>query len=163
MAISKFDPEEPTSGKTVKFFVSHENFHTISSEMRRQTASRSERLLKAPVKAQSIPTRDGFEIAQASRRLGLTQEQLAAALNVTIQTLRNWQNGQDAKRMSSKTGDLHELLSRMDEYVIAPKEKAWLSAPLEAFGGRSPQELITERRSRELVVEFDRLREAQPV
>ena len=163
MTLSKFDPEEPTSGKTVKFFVSHENFHTISSEMRRQTASRLERLLKAPAKAQSIPARDGFEIVQASRRLGLTQEQLAAALKVTIQTMRNWENGQDAKRMRSKTRDLRELLSRMDDYVVASKEKAWLSAPLEALGGRSPQELITECRIRELVVEFDRLREAQPV
>ncbi len=65
--------------------------------------------------------------------------------------------------MSSKTRDLRELLSCLDHYVVAPKEKAWLSAPLEAFGGRSLQELITEGRIRELVVEFDRLREAQPV
>lgn len=147
----------------VKFFVSHENFHTISSEMRRQTASRLQRLLKAPEKARSIPASDGFEIVQASRRLGLTREQLAAALNVTIQTLRNWQNGQDAKRMSSKTRDLRELLSRMDDYVVASNQEEWLSSPLEAFGGRSPRELITEGRIREMVIEFDRLREAQPV
>lgn len=82
---------------------------------------------------------------------------------MTIQMLRNWENGQDVARMSSKTRDLRELLSRMDDYVVAPKEKAWLSAPLEALGGRSPQELITEYRIRELVVEFDRLRQAQPV
>lgn len=56
-----------------------------------------------------------------------------------------------------------ELLSRMDDYVVALNQKEWLSSPLEAFGGRSPQELITEGRIRELVVEFDRLREAQPV
>lgn len=163
MTIAKFDPEEPTSGKMVKFFVSHENVHIISSEMRRQIASRLERQLKAPIKKQSIPARDGFEIVQASRRLGLTQEQLAAALNVTIQTVRNWENGQDAKRMSSKTRDLRELLTRMDDYVVAFDQKEWLSSPLDAFGGRSPQELITEGRIRELVVEFDRLREAQPV
>ena len=48
--------------------------------------------------------------------------------------------------MSSKTRDLRELLSRMDDYVVAPKEKAWLSASLEAFGGRTPQELIAEGR-----------------
>ncbi len=163
MTLSKFDPEEPTSGKTVKFFVSHENFHTISLEMRRQTASRLEPLLKAPVRAQLIPVRDGFEIAEASRRLGLTKVRLAAALNVTIQTLRNWENGLDAKRMCSKTRDLHELLSRLDDYVVALSQKEWLSSPLEAFGGRTPRELITEGRIRKLVVEFDRLREAQPV
>ena len=115
------------------------------------------------LKAQATPAPAGFEIAEAGRRLGLTQEQLAAALNVTIQRLRNRENGQDAKRMSSKTRVLRELLSRMDDYVVAPKEKAWLSAPLEALGGRSAQELITEGRIRELVAEFDRLREAQPV
>jgi transcriptional regulator with XRE-family HTH domain len=115
--------------------------------MRRQTASRLEPLLKAPVKAQSIPAPDGFEIVQAGRRLGLTQEQLATALGVTIRTLLRWENGQDAKQMSSKTRDLRELLSRMDNYVVAPKEKAWLSSPLEAFGGRSPQELITKAKS----------------
>jgi DNA-binding transcriptional regulator YiaG len=97
-----------------KFFVSHENSHTISSEMRRQIASPLERMLKAPANAQSIPAREGFEIVQASGRLGLTREQLAAAVNVTIQTLRNWENGQDAKRMSSKTRGLRQLLSRID-------------------------------------------------
>lgn len=147
----------------VDFFVLHENFHTISLERRKQTASRLQRLLKVPGKAQSIPARDGFEIVQASRRLGLTREQFAAALNVTIQTLRNWQNGQDAKRMSSKTRDLRELLSRMNDYVVASNQEEWLSSPPEAFAGRSPQELITEGRIREIVAEFDRLREAQPV
>ncbi len=76
---------------------------------------------------------------------------------MTIQTLRIWEAGQGTKHMSRKTRDLREVLSRMDDYVVAPKEKAWLSAPLEAFGGRSPQELITEGRIREMVVEFDRL------
>ncbi len=65
--------------------------------------------------------------------------------------------------MSSKTRDLRELLSCMDDYLVASKERAWLLAPREALCGRSPQELITKGRIRELVVEFDRLREAQPV
>lgn len=86
-----------------------------------------ERPLKAPARAQRTPARDGFEIAQASRRLGLTKVQLAASLNVTIQTLQNRENGQDTKRMSSKTRDLRELLSRMDEYVVALNQKEWLS------------------------------------
>jgi hypothetical protein len=51
----------------------------------------------------------------------------------------------------------------MEDYVVAPKEKEWLSSPLEAFTGRTPQELITNGRIRDLVVEFDRLREGQPV
>ncbi len=51
----------------------------------------------------------------------------------------------------------------MDDYVVAPKEKEWLSSPLEAFAGRTPQQLIADGRIRGLVVEFDRLREGQTV
>jgi hypothetical protein len=51
----------------------------------------------------------------------------------------------------------------MDDYVVAPKEKVWLSSPLEAFAGRTPQQLITDGRIRDLVIEFDRLSEGQPV
>ena len=65
--------------------------------------------------------------------------------------------------MYKKTRDLRELLSRMDDYVVTPKEKDWLSSPLEAFAGRTPQELISEGRIRDLVVEFDRLREGQHI
>ncbi len=65
--------------------------------------------------------------------------------------------------MSKKTRDLRELLSRMDDYVVAPEEKAWLSSPLEAFDGKTPQQLITDGRIRDLVIEFDRLSEGQPV
>jgi len=55
------------------------------------------------------------------------------------------------------------LLSRMDDYVVAPKEKEWLSSPLKAFAGQTPKELIADGRIRDLVVEFDRMREGQPV
>ena len=65
--------------------------------------------------------------------------------------------------MKKKTGDLRDLLSRMDDYVVAPEEKEWLSSPLEAFGGRTPQQLITEGRMRDIVIEFNRLSEGQPV
>jgi len=51
----------------------------------------------------------------------------------------------------------------MDDYVVAPKEREWLSSPLEAFAGRTPKELIADGRIRDLVIEFDRLREGQPV
>jgi hypothetical protein len=51
----------------------------------------------------------------------------------------------------------------MDDYVIAPQEEEWLSSYLEAFGGRTPQQLIIKGRIRDIVIEFDRLREGQPV
>ncbi len=65
--------------------------------------------------------------------------------------------------MYKKARDLRELLSRMEDYVVVPKEKQWLSSALEAFAGRTPQELIADGRIRDLLVEFDRLREGQPV
>jgi transcriptional regulator with XRE-family HTH domain len=104
-----------------------------------------------------------FQLLDARQRLGLSQEQLASALNVTTRTLQNWEAGKGISQMSKKTRDLRELLSRMDDYVLAPEEKTWLSSPLEAFAGKTPQQLIAEGRIRDLVVEFGRLSDGQPV
>jgi transcriptional regulator with XRE-family HTH domain len=104
-----------------------------------------------------------FDLLEARRRLGLSQAKLATALNVTVRTLQNWEAGKGTSQMAKKTGDLRDLLSRMDDYVVAPEEKEWLSSPLEAFGGRTPQQLIAEGRMRDIVIEFERLSEGQPV
>jgi transcriptional regulator with XRE-family HTH domain len=104
-----------------------------------------------------------FQLLDARQRLGLSQEQLASALNVTTRTLQNWEAGKGISQMSKKTRDLRELLSRMDDYVLVPEEKTWLSSPLEAFAGKTPQQLIAEGRIRDLVVEFGRLSDGQPV
>jgi DNA-binding XRE family transcriptional regulator len=106
---------------------------------------------------------DSLDLTEARRRLGLNQAQLASALNVTVRTLQNWEAGKGISLMAKKTGDLRDLLSRMDDYVIAPQEEEWLSSYLEAFGGRTPQQLIIKGRIRDIVIEFDRLREGQPV
>jgi transcriptional regulator with XRE-family HTH domain len=120
------------------------------------------RNIRAHVRHQGLPA-NSFHIAEARQRLGLSQAQLASALNVTVRTLQNWEAGKGTSIMAKKTGDLRGLLSRMDEYVVAPEEKEWLSSSLEAFGGRTPQQLIAEGRIRDIVIEFDRLREGQPV
>jgi len=127
--------------------------------------------LRQLLKARNISTRapldrdesNDFALFEARQRLGLSQEQLAKALNVTARTLQNWEAGKGTSQMAKRTRDLRELLSRMDDYVVAPSEKEWLSTPLEAFAGRSPRQLISEGRIRDLFIEFYRLREGQPL
>jgi len=127
--------------------------------------------LKQLLKARNIQTharydrdeRNDFALLEARQRLGLSQQQLANVLKVTAQTLQNWEAGKGTSQVAKRTRDLRELLSRMDDYVIPPKEKEWLSSLLEAFAGRSPRQLITEGRIRDLVIEFERLRGGQPV
>jgi hypothetical protein len=80
-----------------------------------------------------------------------------------VRTLENWEAGKGTSQIAKKTDDLRDLLCRMDNYVIAPQEKEWLSSSLEASGGRTPKQLIIDGRIREIVIEFDRLREGQPV
>jgi transcriptional regulator with XRE-family HTH domain len=104
-----------------------------------------------------------FDLTETRTRLGLSQEELARALNVTSRTIQNWEAQKSTSQMMKKTRDLRELLTLMDDYVAAPKERSWLSSPLEAFRGRSPIELISAGRIRDLVIEFERLREGQPV
>ena len=101
-------------------------------------------------------TTSSFDLLEARRRLGLSQAQLAHALNVTMRTLQNWEAGKGMSHMAKKMGDLRDLLSRMDDYVIASQQKEWLCSSLEVFGGRTPQQLIAEGRMRDIVIEFDK-------
>jgi len=120
------------------------------------------RNIRAHVRPQG-PRASSLDLLEARRRLGLSQAQLASALNVTVRTLQNWEAGKGVSQMAKKIVDLRDLLSRMDDYVVAPEEKAWLASPLEAFRGRTPQQLIAEGRMRDIVIEFDRLSEGQPI
>jgi DNA-binding XRE family transcriptional regulator len=104
-----------------------------------------------------------FEISEVRKRLGLTQEQLASSLNVTTRTLQNWEKNVGTSQMKRKTRDLRELLDLMDDYVVASEEKGWLETPLDALRNRKPADLIREGKLRDLIVEFHRMREGQPV
>lgn len=104
-----------------------------------------------------------LDITAARSRLGLTQKEFAAALGIATRTLQNWESGVSLSQMGKKVRDLSELLAMMDEFVLAPKEAEWLKTPLPAFRDRAPIDLIKEGRLRDLVIEFHRLREGQPV
>ena len=84
-------------------------------------------------------------------------------MNVTPRTLQNWEAERGTSQVHKKTKDFAQLLALMDDYVVAPKEEEWLSTPLAAFSGETPRELMTKGRIRDLIVEFERLREGQPV
>jgi DNA-binding transcriptional regulator YiaG len=104
-----------------------------------------------------------FDIGEVRKRLGLTQEQMASSLNVTTRTLQNWEKSVGTSQMKRKTRDLRELLELMDDYVVASEERGWLETALEALRNRKPIDLIREGKVRDLIVEFHRMREGQPV
>jgi DNA-binding XRE family transcriptional regulator len=105
----------------------------------------------------------GFDITEVRKRLGLTQDQMASSLNVTTRTLQNWEKNVGTSQMIRKTRDLRELLGLMDDYVVASEEKVWLDSPLAAIRNRKPIDLVREGKLRDLIVEFHRMREGQPV
>jgi DNA-binding XRE family transcriptional regulator len=104
-----------------------------------------------------------FDIAAVRKRLGLTQEQLGHSLNVTTRTLQNWEKNLGTSQLLRKTRDLRELLGLMDDYVVSQKEREWLNSPLPALQNRKPIDLISEGKLRDLIIEFQRMREGQPL
>ncbi len=107
--------------------------------------------------------RGGAEMVALRKRLGLTQAEMAEALGVTSRTLQSWEKGIGTSQLKRRMRDLTELTMLMDEYVSAPIEREWLSTPLQAIQNRAPRDLIAQGRVRDLVVEFLRIREGQPV
>jgi DNA-binding transcriptional regulator YiaG len=121
-----------------------------------------DRNIAAHTRRKHDPT-PSLDLPAIRKRLSLSQKQLASALNVTPRTLQNWEAERGTSQVHKKIRDFAELLALMDDYVVAPKEEEWLSSPLPALGGKSPRELIAKGRIRDLVIEFERLREGQPV
>lgn len=104
-----------------------------------------------------------IDIVAVRKRLDLTQEEMAHALNVTTRTLQNWEKKVGVSQLARKTRDLRELLELMDDYVSSQEERDWLTTPLAAFKDQKPIDLITEGKLRDLIIEFQRLREGQPL
>jgi DNA-binding transcriptional regulator YiaG len=129
------------------------------------TVREAKQLLKSwdAVVANPPDGRKGADLLDARKRLRLTQEQMASALNVTTRTLQNWERNTGTSQMERRTKDLWELLELMDDYVVAREEINWLNTPNPAFRNKMPVDLIVEGKIRDLIVEFQRLREGQPL
>jgi DNA-binding transcriptional regulator YiaG len=115
------------------------------------------------VLSQPPSARKGTDMVDVRKRLSLTQDQMASALNVTTRTLQNWERNIGTSQMERKTKDLWELLDLMDDYVVDREEKNWLNAANLTFKNKKPIQLIVEGKLRDLIVEFQRLREGQPL
>lgn len=149
--------------RDTKFFIE------LFSEAQMSTSTQAQRLItsarsKTRAGARGFSVGNDFDFEEAGRRLGLTQEQLANALKLPARSLFHSNAGRGIDRSNNKRiRDLCELLSRMDDYIVASKETEWLMSPLVEFGGFSPRELIINGQIRDLIAEFDRLHEGQPV
>jgi DNA-binding XRE family transcriptional regulator len=102
-------------------------------------------------------------MAEARRRLGLTQQEMATAIGVTDRTIQNWETGQNLSQIEKKTEKLRRLLRLMDEFVVVPKEREWLLTKLPALGGKTPKEVILAGKMDDLILELSRLEEGIPV
>jgi DNA-binding transcriptional regulator YiaG len=108
-------------------------------------------------------TQNASNLGDVRKRLGLTQDQMASALNITTRTLQNWERNIGTSQTERRTKDLWELLDLMDDYVVAKEERSWLNSPNAMFKNKKPIDMIIQGKLRDLIVEFQRLREGQPL
>ncbi len=86
---------------------------------------------------------------------------MANALDVTTRTVQNWEkHGSGSERQMRDFRELYELASK---YLGAHQIAAWMDSPNDAFQKRTPRELIREGKTRDLILEFQRLQTGEPV
>jgi Protein of unknown function (DUF2384) len=91
----------------------------------------------------------------------LAQVDLAAALDVTPRTVQNWENrGRVSER---RYGDFKELQNLVLKYLPTDQISAWMDSPNDAFGKRTPRQLIREGKVRDLILEFRRVATGEPL
>jgi DNA-binding transcriptional regulator YiaG len=93
-------------------------------------------------------------IKQSRQALGLTPEDFATLLGVSLRTLVRWEQGagKPSKRAAEK---LRRLRQCVDSLRVAMKEERipqWLAIPNEALGGRAPRDVLFEEDGLDRVV-----------
>lgn len=100
-------------------------------------------------------------LAALRKDLDLTQVDLAAALDVTPRTVQNWEkHGRASERRYRDLKELHGLLSN---YIESGHVASWMDSRNQAFQSRTPRELIRDGKTRDLILEFGRLRTGEPL
>lgn len=98
---------------------------------------------------------------QLRGRFGLTQTELAHALDVSLRTVQSWERAGIAHR-PRQIRDLEELWSILTESMKGSDIPAWLRSENDAFAGLHPIELLKEGKARDIIVEFRRLQAGEP-
>jgi DNA-binding transcriptional regulator YiaG len=102
------------------------------------------------------------EISALRSDLGLTQQQLAAAIGVSPRTVQNWEFGKHSPQIERRLRDLLELRQVLKEYLPPEQIQQWLTSPNDVFAGASPREWILGGRTRDVLIEFRRLQTGEP-
>jgi transcriptional regulator with XRE-family HTH domain len=104
-----------------------------------------------------------IDIGTIRNQLGLTQEQFATTLKVNPRTIQNWEAGVGLSQLEKRAADIAEFADILNDYISRDKQNDWLRTPNEAFGGRTPLDLLVSGRVRDAIVEFRRLQAGQPM
>jgi DNA-binding transcriptional regulator YiaG len=103
----------------------------------------------------------GNRTQQLRRRFGLTQTELAHALDVSLRTVQTWERAGVAGK-PRQIRDLEELWTILEESIKGSDIPAWLRSESDAFAGQRPIELLKEGKARDIIVEFRRLQAGEP-
>ena len=100
-------------------------------------------------------------LAGLRQELDLTQVDVANAFDVTPRTVQNWEkHGSGSQRRMRDLRELYELASK---YIGAHQIARWMDSPNDAFQKRTPREMIREGKTRDLILEFQRLATGEPL
>jgi transcriptional regulator with XRE-family HTH domain len=108
------------------------------------------------------PVARGRRIRRLRENFGLTQTELAHALDVSLRTIQNWERSGEVSR-ARDLRDLEELWDVLKESVKMANVPTWLRSANDAFDGRRPIDLLKDGKARDIVVEFRRLQSGEPI